>query len=156
MSDSLSRDANQVWHEWFNKQESHDPTMYAFKDMLLELPRLPLLFRGQRENTLPKKHKPCSLSKPIEVKGDKLKCCLGEDTRECPILKGLEGYVASRKKPYDIPAEEVDKLKAATCCWHILKETNMGRKHKYDTTEGYILTEEDRMYWDNVYRNLSD
>jgi len=153
--DWLTRDVGQVWHEWFNGEKDHDRTKYAFKEMLLELARLPKLFKAQREGTLPKTHQQCSLSAPVAI-GNRLTCCMGVNVAECPILKSLESYFTNRREHYKgITDEEMDGVKAATCCQHILRESNMGRKVLFDTSEGYILTESDRMYWDNVYESMS-
>lgn len=152
----MTRDVAQVWHEWFNSEKDHDTTKYSFKEMLLELARLPLLFKAHREGKLPKVHQQCSVSAPVAIKNDKLTCCLGKNVDECPILKSLDGYFAQRRKFYtSITEDEMDGVRAATCCQHILRESEMGRKHTFDTSEGYVLTESDRMYWDNVYRNLA-
>ena len=154
--DWFTRDVGQVWHEWFNSEKDHDSTKYAFKEMLLELARLPHLFKAHREKTLPKVHQQCSVSKPVPIDNSKLTCCLGVDVSTCPILKSLEGYFAKRRKFYtSITEEQMDGVKAATCCQHILRESEMGRRHTFDTSEGYVLTESDRMYWDNVYANLA-
>lgn len=153
--DWLTSGVDNIWHVWFNSK-GHDSTMYAFKEMLHELQRLPMLFRRQREGTLPKVHQQCSVSAPVPIKDNKLTCCLGVNVAECPILKDLEAKIAERRKTdARITDEQIDGVKGATCCWHILKESEMGRNHTFDTSEGYILTEGDRMYWDNVYKNLA-
>jgi hypothetical protein len=48
--------------------------------------------------------------------------------------------------------EQIDQAKAWTCVAHILSECGPGRY--IDTSEGFILTTDDRMYWDGVYANL--
>jgi hypothetical protein len=154
--DWMTRDVAQVWHEWFNSEKDHDSTKYSFKEMLLELMRLPRLFTLHREGKLPKVHQQCSVSKPVAIKNDKLTCCLGKNVDECPILKSLGDYFATRRTFYtSITEEQMDGVRAATCCQHILKESGMGRNHTFDTSEGYVLTESDRMFWDNVYSNLA-
>lgn len=153
--DWFTRGVGQIWHEWFNSEKDHDSTKYAFKEMLLELERLPRLFKAQREGKLPKVHQQCSLSAPEPI-GEKLTCCLGVDVSTCPILKSLEAkFVEGRERYKDITDDQIDGVKAATCCQHVLRESEMGRSHTFDTSEGYILTESDRLYWDNVYRNLA-
>lgn len=155
--DWLTSGVDNIWHVWFNSEKDHDSTKYAFKEMLHELQRLPRLFKRQREGSMPKVHQQCSLSAPVAIPDpNKLTCCLGKDVATCPILLDLEAKIAERRKTdLRITDEQVDGVKGATCCWHILKESAMGRNHTFDTSEGYILTEGDRMYWDNVYKNLA-
>lgn len=153
----LTRNVGQVWHEWLNCDKNHDTTRYSFKEMVLELARLPHLFKAHREGKLPKIYKQCSISAPVAIKNDKLTCCLGKDVDECPILKSLGEYFAKRRERHnDLTDDDIDGAKAATCCWHIMKESEMGRNRTFDTSEGYVLTESDRLYWDNVHKNFSE
>jgi len=146
-------DVNQVWHEWLNKLPHHDHAKYEFKSMLGELARLPHLFRAQREGTLPKRHKQCSLSPAIPIKNE-LTCCLGKKVLDCDILRSLWEYFSLRRQHYtEIKDTDVDGVMAVTCCQHILAEATTEGK-MVDTSEGYILTTSDRMFWDNVYENM--
>lgn len=55
-------------------------------------------------------------------------------------------------------AEQQDAAKAFTCVTHILTEVASRRAADcghIDTSEGFILTVDDRMYWDTVYAHLS-
>jgi hypothetical protein len=42
---------------------------------------------------------------------------------------------------------------AWTCAAHILEECG---KRLIDTTEGYLMTEDDKMYWINVYSSMAE
>ena len=151
----ITRDVDQVWHEWFNQQKPHDHTLYEFKTMMHELQRLPIWFKKQREGKLPKIHRQCSQSAPEPIKDNKLICALGVKVPDCSILKSLEEYFSKRRESYTgITEDDMDKVKAATCCWHIFKESTVEGKH-LDTSDGYIQDESDRMYWNNVCESLS-
>lgn len=136
---------DQKWHEAINKFEGAYETqtkfMYNGKMVANESTRLPLLFKMEREENLPKIHKQCSLSKPEKIIDNHLTCCLGIECRKCPMLIALE---KAELKP-----EQIDNAKGWTCIAHILMK---GGDNK---GEGFILTTDDRMYWDNVYKSLS-
>lgn len=143
----------QEWHvainqyhygENFKQIHERQPWLYDAKTMADEVPRMAMLFQAEREGTLPKIHRQCSHAEPEEVVDNHLSCCLGVKCRECPFLLAMEGTNVSR--------ENVDIIKAWTCAAHIMRETS---KRMIDTSEGYILTEDDKMYWQNVYRSLS-
>lgn len=138
------------WHVAINKH--HYPVdraidiersafMYAAKDAASEVYRLPLLFKMQREDTLPKVHRQCSHSEPVSVVKNELTCCLGVKCAACPQLMALDAMKAA--------PEDIDVAKAWTCVAHILAEGG-------DMAgEGFILTTDDRMYWNNVYASLA-
>jgi hypothetical protein len=116
--------------------------MYEAMHACQEIRRLARLFRAEREDTLTKIHKQCSLSPTEEVHDNHLTCCLGKECRKCERLKSLdsiEGYSNEAK----------DEAKAWTCLAHILMSGGD------PGGEGYILTEDDKMYWSNVYESLS-
>lgn len=155
----LTHHVNQIWHDWFNHEPTgkHEGSLYEFKNMLHELARLPQWFKMLRENSLPKAHQQCSIAPPVTLPENKLTCCLGVNVLECPILKSLEEHFTKRRqhKFYSvITDDEMDHVKAATCCWHIFKDVEID-KSRFDTSEGYIIDEGTRRYWDNVYENLS-
>lgn len=110
--------------------------MYEAKNLAREASRLVALFKAEREGTLPKIHRQCSLSAPEPVPDNHLTCCLGTACRECPMLLALEP---------DLAGEELDTARAWTCATHIAQEAG---RHSVDTSEGYILTTDDRMFWD--------
>jgi hypothetical protein len=116
--------------------------MYEAKKMADEVPRMVMLFRQEREGALPQTHQQCSMQAPVPVDDNRLTCCKGVKTRECPHLLALE------KIERCTPAE-VDAAKAWTCAAHIVSDGGdmMG--------EGYLLRVNDRMFWDNVYSNLA-
>lgn len=116
--------------------------MYEAKAMADEVPRMVVLFKQEREKTLPQMHKQCSMQDAVPVKDNHLSCCLGVKARECPHLLALEKI--ERCTP-----DEVDTAKAWACAAHIVSQ---GGDH---ANEGYMLRVDDRMYWDNVYDSLS-
>ena len=116
--------------------------MYEAKKMADEVPRMVMLFKAEREKTLPQTHKQCSMQDAVPVKDNHLSCCLGMKARECPHLLALEKI--ERSTP-----DDVDEAKAWTCAAHIVSQggDRMG--------EGYMLRVDDRMFWDNVYSSLA-
>jgi hypothetical protein len=117
--------------------------MYEAKRAFQESERLPKLFALERKGELPYIHQQCSMSAPENVVDNHLSCCLGEECRKCEHLLALDKA--------DLPPELIDQAKAWTCVSHILHECGRGM---IDTSEGYILTVSDRMYWNNVYDSL--
>jgi hypothetical protein len=139
------------WHVAINQHvwpkdgpvKDHDSVkwMYEAKEMHSEVPRLKLLFERERLNLLPKVHRQCSHSEAVPVHENHLSCCLGVKCRECPELKALESMDAS--------PEFISEAKAWTCAAHIVSSGGDVAR------EGYLLTVDDRMYWDNVYRSMA-
>ena len=130
-----------VWRK-DGKEWSAMRFMYEAKTMADEVPRMVMLFRQERENALPQTHQQCSMQAPVPVKDNRLTCCKGVKTRECPHLLALEKI--KRCTP-----EDVDTAKAWTCAAHIVSEGGdmMG--------EGFLLRVDDRMFWDNVHASLA-
>lgn len=116
--------------------------MYEAKSMADEVPRMVMLFRQERESTLPQTHQQCSRQAPVPVKNNHLTCCKGVKTRECQHLLALEKI--QRCEPGDI-----DAAKAWTCAAHIVSTGGDVMN------EGFLLRVNDRMFWDNVYDSLS-
>lgn len=116
--------------------------MYRAKELQDEVPRLVTLFEMERRNRLPKAHRQCSCQDTVPVSDNHLTCALGVECRTCPHLSVIEAT--------DIPDEKKDEAKAWTCVAHILD----AGKH-CDTSEGMLLTVDDRMYWDSVYRSMA-
>ena len=142
-------------HEWHVAVNSHSDEwrkagndwgamrfMYEAKSMADEVPRMVMLFKAEREKTLPQMHKQCSMQDAVPVKDNHLSCCLGVKARECQHLLALEKL--ERCTP-----DDVDVAKAWTCAAHIVSQ---GGDH---ANEGYMLRVDDRMYWDNVYASLA-
>lgn len=115
--------------------------MYEAKTAASEIVRLPLLFKMERENELPPVHRQCSHSASEPVPDNHLTCCLGVKCRECPHLLALDSMEGT--------LEERDTAKAWTCVTHIISKGGDPAK------EGYILTTDDRMYWDRLHENLA-
>lgn len=115
--------------------------MYEAKEVASEVPRLAQLFRFAREGKLAKVHQQCSFSAPEAVAENYMTCCLGVKCAECPFLKALDAAA--------LPVDEIDRAKAWTCATHIISK---GGDH---SREGYILTVDDRMFWDRTYANMA-
>lgn len=137
-------------HEWHVATNRHSQEvgfasmrfMYEAKSAAGEVPRMALLFKRERENTLPQIHQQCSQQAPESIKENHLSCCLGVKAKECPHLLALEKI--ERCKP-----EDIDTAKAWTCAAHIIS------KGGDPMNEGYMLTVSDRMFWDRVHENLA-
>lgn len=139
----------QEWHVVINKY--HDTAMngdfkrwmYEAKKMADEVPRMTALFGRERRNELATAFKKCSMSPPVAVPSNYLFCCLGVRCSECPQLLALDDM--QRVTP-----EDIDSAKAWTCAAHIISDGGDRMN------EGYLLTKEDRMFWDSVYDNLRE
>lgn len=118
--------------------------MYAAMDIAEESRRLPKLFEAERTGKLPKVHVQCQCCAPDHqhIKDNHLTCCIGVKCRECPMLLALDAA--------DLTPEQRDQAKAWTCIAHLLRD-----HQNADTSEGMILTVDDRMYWDRVYASLA-
>lgn len=148
---SFDRQSRHHWHVAINqymwpkgeKPKDHEKLkwMYEAKEMSSEVPRLTLLFKLARTDGLAKIHQQCSQSDPEPIRQNYLTCCLGVKCHECPELQALEKMEAM--------PEEIDEAKAWTCATHVaFKGGDFAR-------EGYLLTVDDRMYWNRLYANLA-
>lgn len=169
----LLREVDHSWHVEINnydvrhdrptdEQGYYDPTrdgkhfMYEAKDVAAEVPRLALLFGIERRGELTKRHRQCSRDhEGTPVDDNHLTCCLGVECRACPFLAVIDkvqtrrDYSVTPSAEVPITDEERDVMKAWTCATHILMRGG-------DTArEGYILTTDDRMFWNNVYASLA-
>lgn len=137
------------WHIALNKYNTANQFqtwMYLAKDAADEVPRLALLFEMERNNKLVTTHHQCSHDEGgTPVPGNHLTCAMGVECRKCPFLLALEDVSTN-------PAD-VDRIKAWTCVTHIL--TELGAGNSFDASEGFILTEDDKMYWEKLYASLS-
>jgi hypothetical protein len=145
--DRLDNRFSHEWHVAINRYhdgkhgDDRSGFMYEAKTCADEVPRMALLFQMQRLDKLPKIHRQCSLSTPEPIIDQKLTCCLGTECAKCPMLLALDLA--------NLPPDQTDLAKAWTCAAHIISSGG-------DTMrEGYILTTDDRMYWDNVYQSLA-
>ena len=147
----MTRQDDHEWHVALNqynapaKDKDFQHWMYEAKSAANEVPRLTLLFRAEREGTLRKVHRQCSYSEPEPVVDNKLTCCLGTVCRECPHLLALDQA--------KVPAEQIDEIRAWTCVGHILQTKGLGGH--IDTSEGFVLTEDDRMFWQKTYASMA-
>lgn len=146
----MTRDHQHAWHVAINRfhwpegqamKPEHRKWMYEAKTMSQEVPRLALLFKMARTGELPKVHRQCSHAEAEPIPENHLTCCLGVECAECPELMALDAMAA--------PPEAIDEAKAWTCATHI------AFKGGDWAAEGYLLTVDDRMYWDRVYSHLA-
>jgi hypothetical protein len=118
--------------------------MYEAKTAARSIEYLPDLFAREREGKLPKTFRMCSCcSEGKHVVDNHLTCCLGIECRKCPHLLALE-------KTLELTPALIDQMKAWTCIAHILS------KGGDVMNEGYILTVDDRMFWDRVCQSMAD
>lgn len=166
---TISRELDHPWHVAINEyvhphRVEGDPIvendgkhfMYEAKDAATEVPRLTLLFGRERRGELPKIHHQCSHDHAGQpVPDNHLTCCLGVECRACPHLAAIDRV--QRKRDYtfhpspEIPVtdEERDVMKAWTCVTHILMRGGDL------ANEGFVLTTDDQLYWQNVYTSLA-
>lgn len=143
----MQRNFDHKWHCALNQFNCEKDVkdfqhwMYEAKRLWQEIPRLKILFKLEREGNLPKIHKQCSLSPEIPIPENYLTCCLGIKCLKCPELQALKFIQTDN-------VEQIDEAKAYTCATHIIsKGGDVGG-------EGYIVTVDDRMFWDNVCSSL--
>lgn len=137
---------NHNWHVALNRHNQsgkHKGWMYEGKLAWAEVPLITRLFAMERAGGLPQIHKQCSHSEPEQIIDNHLTCCFGVKCRECPELLALNSIA-------DATPEQIDEAKAWTCAGHILKHQD-----ELDTSEGWILRVDDRMFWDRVYENMA-
>ena len=120
------------WRSW----------LYEAKTMADEVPRMTMLFRRERDGLLTTTHTQCSRSESVPVIDNHLSCCLGVACRACPELLALDTIK-------EATPEQIDQAKAWTCAAHIVSN---GGDH---AGEGYLLTVDDRRYWNRVYQNMA-
>lgn len=148
--DYIKHDVGHAWHVAINQftngkvgATDWPHFMYEGKTLAYEVPRMIRVLRQEREGKLEKIHRQCSMSSPEQIEDNHLSCCLGIECRKCPHLLALEKA--------EMTHEQIDVAKAWTCAAHILSS---GRG--VDTSECYLLTVGDRMYWSRLYESLSD
>jgi hypothetical protein len=148
--DRIDRDLDFKWHVALNTYNivggDFKEWMYEAKRMAEEVSRMVIWFGLERRGEMPKVHQQCSQQSPVPLVDNHLSCCLGKKCRECPHLLALEKA--------EVTPEQLDEIKAWTCAGHILQEVG-ARPNTIDTSEGYIMTEGDKMFWQNVYQNMA-
>ena len=144
----LGGDVNHQWHVAINRHcdgnygDDRPRFMYEAKSAAAEVPRLALLFQREREGKLDKVFQPCTCcTEKQHVVDNHLTCCLGVECRKCPHLLALDKA--------EIPVEQRDWIKAWTCAAHILSEGGD------PANEGFLLTVDDRMFWDRLHESLA-
>lgn len=144
-------DARHRWHVGVNrfhdkaraKEVSWNESRFMYDAMHAsdEVPRLTRLFGMERRGELPTIHKQCSHSPSVDIHVNFTTCCLGVRCSACPFLQGIEDA--------ELSDHEKDAAKAWTCVTHIVS------KGGDPAGEGYVLTRDDRLFWDTVYGHLS-
>lgn len=146
----LDHDLSWKWHTAINTYSmanTHLSWMYQAKNAADEIPRMTLLFEMERNGKLAKVHHQCSHDTAgTPVSDNHLSCCMGIECRKCPMLLAFDGI--------DLPLEQIDQIKAWTCATHILTETGKP-DHAFDTSEGFLLTVDDVLYWSNLHESLA-
>jgi len=148
----LDHKVDHAWHvalnaaNFSNGMDSFRHWMYHGKQLADEVPRLIYLFKSERTEGLATTHRQCSHSHPEPIQDNHLTCCLGVECRTCDHLLALEKA--------ELTPEQIDECKAWTCAAHILTECG-AHPNQYDTSEGFIQTTGDRMYWERVYASLA-
>ena len=130
-----------VWKPGTERKTGLD-FMYRAKELQDEVPRLVALFGRERRGELTQTHRQCSCSTAEPVTDNHLTCCLGTKCRECPHLAVIEAT--------DMTDDHKDEAKAWTCAAHIMENYD-----QCDPSEGFVLTVDDQMFWDGVYRSLA-
>lgn len=146
----LPSDVNQAWHVAINAANTDMSTwrhwMYHGKQIADEVPRLIYLFARERAGEMATAHRQCAHSQAEPIPDNHLTCCLGVECRTCDALLALDKAALS--------PEQIDACKAWTCAAHILTECG-AQPNRYDTSEGFVKTTGDQMYWDRVYASLA-
>jgi hypothetical protein len=135
------------WHVAINRyadgkhgSDEYPRFMYEAKRAYRELGRMTILFKQEREGTLPKYHQQWIHSAPESLNDNYLSCCLGVRCSECPHLLALNG----------LDPEMIDAAKAFTCMAHIIESGGD------PALEGYLLTQSDKKFWENLYSSLAE
>lgn len=115
--------------------------MYEAMEASGEVARLTLLFGRERRGELSTIHKQCSRSPSVDIHVNFTTCCLGVRCSACPFLQAIEAA--------ELSDDEKDAAKAWTCVTHIIS------KGGDPAREGYVLTRDDRLFWDTVYDSLA-
>lgn len=149
----LDHDLDYRWHRALNAFHEGRKTgewahwMYEAKAAADEVARLVLLFGMERRGDLPKVHHQCSHDiQGQPVTDNHLTCALGTECRNCVFLLALDTMTGA--------PEDIDTAKAWTCVTHILSESGK-QGLMLDTSEGFLQTVDDQMYWRNVYESMS-
>lgn len=173
MSDLLSR-SDHIWHVWMNKRKAYcsddafEHGLYEFKGLINFLGYGHEQIQRAFEGKLATVHQQCSRCEPEPIKENRLKCCLnGTDVTACPILVSLKETAERERQPLTFPDgrkfdrhitdEEIYRLMARTCAWHIFAKAIGATSgwHGIDTTEGYLCDVSDRMFWSRVYESMA-
>jgi hypothetical protein len=148
----LPHDVDHKWHVALNKANFEGEKadfrswMYEAKHVADEVPRMTYWFKLERAGQMPALHRQCSHSHVEPIPDNHLTCCIGVECRKCEHLAAVEKA--------DLPPEQIDEIKAWTCAAHILTEVG-AHPNRYDTSEGYVKTVGDTMYWERVYNSLA-
>lgn len=173
----LNHSTDHILHVWINRASGmlakdakpEFRSFYSFKSMVNFIAWAPKRLKQAFEGSLPTKHRQCSHSKVEERKDNCLRCALGQNVVECPILQEFIGVWDEHTKTgksadyYGKKTTDDDKYQAmaSICSWHMLaSDWSQDRKELpkpafIDWSEGAFQDVSDRMYWDRVYSNLA-
>ena len=172
------RSLEHIWHVWINRRQevlreqlssahTQEHSLYEFKSMLQFLDYGHRVIQDAFEGKLPTTYKRCSHSSTLPIVNNTLRCAIGNEVTTCPILLQLRDTFQKEveracplngEKPYgDLPSQSVYSLMAKTCAWHIYMTSCRVQEGwgGIDTSEGYLMDESDRMFWQNVYSSLA-
>lgn len=158
----LPQELDHPWHVEINRHVAAHGWdgvgwLYDAKNLAEEVPRMALILGMERRGELTQQHHQCSRDHDgTPVPDNHLTCCLGVECRKCPHLALVDKVTTRRdysvRPSVELPVtdEQRDVMKAWTCAAHIMRSPE-----SVDTSEGFLLTTDDRMYWDRVYESLS-
>lgn len=165
MKIEIEHDLSYFWHWWINSLDPDGPAgcphkkhLYEFKAMLESLGYFEGYLKRAFTDQLPQTHQQCSHQSPEPIKEKNIvRCALGVDVTQCPILLSLKESFEKNRTVYYIervPEESVYALMARTCGWHLLMaEVQEGKA--VDWNEGALQDTSDRMFWERTYQNLA-
>lgn len=176
-----------IFHVWINRRQqengTHESHLYSFKGMVQLLFWAPNKLKEAFERKLPTVHQQCSHSPPEPIQNNRLRCWLGKDVTECPILASVKAvWDEHMEKPFYAERNKPDglyQIMGQVCAWHLFMSdvshaiecekphVRRGKEEPgpsaclpepayIDWNEGAMQDESDRMFWDRVYTNLTD
>lgn len=158
----LNNEETHLWHSWMNKtsgilskdNQLVDRTIYEFKSMLQWLSYGHIKIAEEFEGKLPTLHRQCSHQPAEEIKQNELRCAIGKNVLECPILASLKAaFEAQLSQP---PSQSLFRIMSATCAFHLMQvATGMTEGFRIDTSEGYMQDTSDRMFWQRTYQSMA-
>lgn len=146
-------------------------TMYAWKAVTQFIQWAPRKIKEAMTGGLPMVHQQCSHCAPEKLDHNTLRCWLGQDVAQCPILLDVKRCfdeersrtIGSEKKSYyaDITDDDVYEVMGSVCGWHLFmsdiatKQDMLPPGRFVDWNEGAFQDESDRRFWSNVYDSMA-